>query len=193
MRNWCSGTRNSRKTMSGMLNKLSPNAKTLIVFAFSLCIGIFVFLQDDFLYVFGLMDGFISYFGIMSSVSFAILTILMQRFDGKSLGFTSAKEIKHEAINISIEMNVEVWRIVFMLLPVLAYFMMSFFNELNRFGASLVSATTFAAIVFSIFLPFKYVGFMKSHLINVVEDAQDKEIEKDLKSADELLEKIKNM
>lgn len=193
MRNWCSGTRNSRKTMSGMLNKLSPNAKTLIVFAFSLCIGIFVFLQDDFLYVFGLMDGFISYFGIMSSVSFAILTILMQRFDGKSLGSISAKEIKHEAINISIEMNVEVWRIVFMLLPVLAYFMMSFFNELNRFGASLVSATTFAAIVFSIFLPFKYVGFMKSHLINVVEDAQDKEIEKDLKSADELLEKIKNM
>lgn len=176
-----------------MLNKLSPNAKTLIVFAFSLCIGIFVFLQDDFLYVFGLMDGFISYFGIMSSVSFAILTILMQRFDGKSLGSISAKEIKHEAINISIEMNVEVWRIVFMLLPVLAYFMMSFFNELNRFGASLVSATTFAAIVFSIFLPFKYVGFMKSHLINVVEDAQDKEIEKDLKSADELLEKIKNM
>lgn len=78
--------------MSGMLNKLSPNAKTLIVFAFSLCIGIFVFLQDDFLYVFGLMDGFISYFGIMSSVSFAILTILMQRFDGKSLGSISAKK-----------------------------------------------------------------------------------------------------
>lgn len=178
--------------MSGLLNKFSPNTKNALVFSFGIVIGLFVFMQKEFMYVFGLMDGFISYFGIMSSVSFAILTVLMQKFDNKSLNSKNVSEINNEAICVSREMNVEVWRIVFMLLPVLAYFLMSFFNELNRFGASLVAATTFIAIVFSIFLPFKYVSLMRSHLINVVEKIEDEDKERSLKAADELLKKIKS-
>lgn len=176
--------------MNGLLNKFSPNAKNLCVIVSGCFIGFFVFKQEKFEFIFDLMDGFISYFGIMSSVSFAILAVLMQRFDRKSLETQYASEIKREAINIAGEMNVEVWRIVFMLLPVLAYFMMSFFNEHNRFGASLLAAITFIAIVFSIFLPFKYVDFIRLQLINVVVKKEDDEAKKYEGSANALLKEI---
>ncbi len=176
--------------MIGLLNKLSANTKTLCVDALGCGVGFFVFEQNEFKYVFDIMDGFISYFGIMSSVSFAILTVLMQRFDGMSQRLNKASDIKKEATKVSREMNVEMFRILFMLLPVLAYFLMSFFDEQNRFGAALLSSTTFVAIVFSIFLPFKYVNFMKSHLINVVEERESEETNRIKEYTNEFLEKI---
>lgn len=176
--------------MNGLLNKISPNTKNLCVIISGCAVGFFVFKQEKFDFIFDLMDGFISYFGIMSSVSFAILAVLIQQFDRKSLETQYASEIKREAINAAGEMNVEVWRIVFMLLPVLAYFMMSFFNEHNRFGASLLAAITFIAIVFSIFLPFKYVSFIRLQLINAVVKKEDDEIKKHEESASDLLEEI---
>lgn len=178
--------------MNGLLNRISPNTKNLCVFIAGGAVGLFVFRQDKFNFVFKLMDGFISYFGIMSSVSFAILAVLMQQFDRKSLNAQCVSEIKKEAIDVAKEMNVEVWRIVFMLLPVLAYFMMSFFNEYNRFGASLLASITFSAIVFSIFLPFKYVSFIRLQLIKVVEKKEDEDAQKKIKNADELLEDLKD-
>ena len=73
-----------------------------------------------------------------------------------------------------------------------AYFMMSFFNEYNRFGASLLASITFSAIVFSIFLPFKYVSFIRLQLIKVVEKKEDEDAQKKIKNADELLEDLKD-
>lgn len=138
------------------------------------------------------MDGFLSYLSIMSSVSLAIVAVLTQRFDKKSLEIKDAAKIRTEVINIAKEMDIEVWRIVFMLLPVFAYFMMSFFGEQNRFGASLLASITFMAIVFSIVLPIKYVNYIKSQMARVVEKREDEEKERSLKTADELLKKIKS-
>ena len=58
--------------MSGRLNKTPTWVKDLAVAIASLSVGIFILEQDEFSFVFGLMDGFISYFGIMSSISFEI-------------------------------------------------------------------------------------------------------------------------
>lgn len=179
--------------MSGRLNKTPTWVKDLAVAIASLSVGIFILEQDEFTFVFKLMDGFISYFGIMSSVSFAILAVLMQKFDRKSLEANRAAEIKSTAINIASEMTVEVWRIVFMLLPILGYFLMVFFDEKNRYGASLLAAITFMAIIFSIVLPFKYVNYIKGQMVDVAEKKEEEEIKEDLDAADELLKQIDSM
>jgi len=179
--------------MSGRLNKTPTWVKDLAVAIVSLSVGIFILEQDEFSFVFDLMDGFISYFGIMSSVSFAILAVLMQKFDRKSLEANRAAEIKSTAINIASEMTVEVWRIVFMLLPILGYFLMVFFDEKNRYGASLLAAITFMAIIFSIVLPFKYVNYIKGQMVDVAEKKEEEEIKEDLDAADELLKQIEGM
>lgn len=176
--------------MSGHPNKIPTWVKELVVIVASVFVGVFVFEQDKFSFVFDLMDGFISYFGIMSSVSLAILAVLMQQFDRKSMEANRAAEIKNAAVDIANEMSVEVWRIVFMLLPILGYFLMTFFDEKNRYGASLLASITFMAIVFSIVLPFKYVNYIKGQMVNVVEKKEDEEIKEDLDSADELLKQI---
>lgn len=179
--------------MSGHPNKIPTWVKDLAVAIASLSVGIFILEQDEFSFVFELMNGFISYFGIMSSVSFAILAILMQKFDRKSLEANKAAEIKSTAINIASEMTVEVWRIVFMLLPILGYFLMAFFDEKNRYGASLLAAITFMAIIFSIVLPFKYVNYIKGQMVDVAEKKEEEEIKEDLDAADELLKQIEGM
>ena len=176
--------------MSGHPNKIPTWVKELVVIVASVFVGVFVFEQDKFSFVFDLMDGFISYFGIMSSVSLAILAVLMQQFDRKSMEANRAAEIKNAAVDIANEMSVEVWRIVFMLLPILGYFLMTFFDEKYRYGASLLASITFMAIVFSIVLPFKYVNYIKGQMVNVVEKKEDEEIKEDLDSADELLKQI---
>lgn len=176
--------------MSGRLSKTPTWVKDLAVAIASLSVGIFILEQDEFSFVFNLMDGFISYFGIMSSVSFAILAVLMQKFDRKSLEANRAAEIKSTAINIASEMTVEVWRIVFMLLPILGYFLMVFFDEKNRYGASLLAAITFMAIIFSIVLPFKYVNYIKGQMVDVAEKKEEEEIKEDLDAADGLLKQI---
>lgn len=179
--------------MSGHPNKIPTWVKELVVIVASVFVGVFVFEQDKFSFVFDLMDGFISYFGIMSSVSLAILAVLMQQFDRKSTEANRAAEIKNAAVDIANEMSVEVWRIVFMLLPILGYFLMTFFDEKNRYGASLLASITFMAIVFSIVLPFKYVNYIKGQMVNVVEKKENEEIKEDLDSADELLKQIEGM
>jgi len=179
--------------MIGRLNKIPTWVKELAVIIASLSVGIFILEQDEFSFVFNLMDGFISYFGIMSSVSLAILAVLMQRFDRKSLETKRAAEIKNTAINIASEMTVEVWRITFMLLPILGYFLMTFFDEKNRYGASLLAAITFMAIIFSIVLPFKYVNYIKGQMVDVAEKKEAEEIKEHLDAADELLKEIDGM
>ncbi len=176
--------------MNGHLDKIPSSVKEWGVIFVSFAVGMFVSCQENFGYVFDLMDGFLSYFGIMSSVSFAIMAVLMQQFDRKCLELHSSSEIKDEAINVAKEMNVEIWRIVFMLLPVLAYFVMSFFNEHNRFGASLLASITFLAIAYSIILPFKYVGFMRFQIMSAVENKENDEITRDVESVDEILKNI---
>lgn len=178
--------------MSGLLNKIPDFIKELAIVAACVIVGIFVFKQEEFEFVFGLMDGFLSYLSIMSSVSLAIVAVLTQRFDKKSLEVNDAAKIRDEVLDIAKKMDIEVWRIVFMLLPVFAYFVMSFFGGQNRFGASLLASITFMAIIFSIVLPIKYVNIIKSQMVRVVEKREDEEKERSLKTADELLKKIKS-
>lgn len=176
--------------MSGLLNRIPSWMKELLVVLHSAVVGLFVLKQETVDFVFNLMDGFISYFGIMSSVSLAILAVLSQRFDRQSIESKRSKDVKKAAIDIASEMDVEVWRIVFMLLPIFGYFLMTFFNEKNHYGASLLAAITFMAVVYSIVLPFKYVYLIKGQMVSAVEKKEDEEIEKDMKSADNLFASI---
>ncbi|SHL80771.1 hypothetical protein SAMN05720470_11733 [Fibrobacter sp. UWOV1] len=175
--------------MIGLLNKIPPNAKHSFVAILGIVLGFMVSRQEHFNIVFESMDGALTYLSIMSSVSFAILAVLMQMFD-HSISGTCAKELKKKAIKTNNEMSVEVWRIIFMLLPVVAYSAISFFDVRTPENAGFLVGITFVAFVFSFILPFKYLNFIRNQMVNIVEEKEDEEIKENLDNADELLKQI---
>ena len=116
----------------------------------------------------------------------------MQMFD-HSMFETCAKELKKKAIKTNNEMSVEVWRIIFMLLPVVAYSAISFFDVRTPENAGFLVGITFVAFVFSFILPFKYLNFIRKQMVNIVEEKENEEIKENLDSADELLKQIEGM
>lgn len=178
--------------MSGRLNKIPPNVKHSFVAILGIALGFIVSRQEHFNIVFESMDGALTYLSIMSSVSFAILAVLMQMFD-HSMFETCAKELKKKAIKTNNEMSVEVWRIIFMLLPVVAYSAISFFDVRTPENAGFLVGITFVAFVFSFILPFKYLNFIRKQMVNIVEEKENEEIKENLDSADELLKQIDRM
>ena len=176
--------------MSGLLNKIPSNAKHVIVAILGIVLGFIVSRQEHFDVVFESMDGALTYLSIMSSVSFAILAVLMQMFD-RSMFEKCAKELKRNAIKTNNEMSVEVWRIIFMLLPVVAYSAISFFDVRTPENAGFLVGITFVAFVFSFILPFKYLNFIRKQMVNIVEKKENEEIKERLKNADELFENLK--
>ena len=176
--------------MSGHIKKIPTCIKELCVIAICSFAGVFVAMQDHADVVFSSMDGVLTYLSIMASVSFAILAILMQRFDNKRDAAMSVGDLEDEALNIIQNMNVEILRIVFMLLPVLAYSAIAFFDVRNNVNAGFLAAITFMAILFSICLPSRYVFFMKRQIVESLDESQKKEAERKCQEADELMKKV---
>ena len=77
-----------------------------------------------------------------------------------------------------------------MLLPVVAYSAISFFDVRTPENAGFLVGITFVAFVFSFILPFKYLNFIRNQMVNIVEEKEDEEIKENLDNADELLKQI---
>ena len=172
------------------ITRIPPNAKHAIVAGLGIVLGVVVSRQEHFDVVFESMYGALTYLCIMSSVSFAMLAVLMQMFV-RSMSGKCAKEIKRNAIKTNNEMSVEAWRIVFMLLPVVAYTAISFFDVRTPETAGFLVGMTFVAFVFSFVLPFKYLNLFRKQMVNIVEEKENEETKERLKNADELLEHLK--
>lgn len=173
--------------MSGLIKTLFE----LLVIALSIAAGIMV--SDNANKIFNSMDGILTYLGITSSVSFAILAVLIQFFDRKTheeeKKYSSLKEI---AVNIFNNMKVECFRIVFMILPILCYTIFSFCNATTSFHAGYLASVTFFAIAVSVSLPFRYMNFMRSYVISTVEEINNQKRKKLIRNIDENLEAYNN-
>lgn len=124
--------------------------------------------------VFSNMSDPLTYLGILSSVSLAILGMLGQLYEKKSM----AKSHYHIALEPQVKDHIttETMRILMMVFPIISNTIFSITQMQNSYTATVQTALTGGALLVSLSLPLKYARLLRSNVDAIYDEAEKKRV-----------------
>lgn len=120
--------------------------------------------------IFSCMSDPLTFLGILSSVSLAILGMLGQIYEKKSLKNTHNHIVFESQVKEHI--TTETVRIILMIIPIVTNTFFSISQLQNNYTATIQLSLTGAALILSLSLPIKYARLLKSNVSIAYSDAE---------------------